>query len=214
MTSPFAYTVQTPASVKPGVNYPVVFALHGVGYTEKDMMSTIAELNEGLIVIGVRGHLPYEQGYAYYYLKSFGNPERELFDKGVGMLEQFIDYAVRQYPIDPARMYLIGFSQGAILSMTLALKLGPKIKGIIAMNGYIPSFVKEEYAIQATDHLSVFLSDGRDDPIFPPHIGEQNYQYLKDRVNRIAYKTYPAAHEISEENRQDVTAWLRKELLR
>ena len=44
----------------------------------------------------------------------------------------------------------MGFSQGAILSMTLGLKLGNRIKGIIALSGYIPAFVKEEYDIQLT----------------------------------------------------------------
>lgn len=62
------------------------------------------------------------QGYQYYKLKSLGNPVREMFDRAVGLLEQFIEFASEKYAVDPARRYVMGFSQGAILAMTLAFK--------------------------------------------------------------------------------------------
>ena len=67
----------------------------------------------------------------------------EYFDESVKKLKEFIEYASNTYPIDPNKKFIIGFSQGAILSMALALVLGEKIKGIIPMQGYIPTFVKE-----------------------------------------------------------------------
>ncbi|ALS25117.1 alpha/beta hydrolase [Paenibacillus naphthalenovorans] len=214
MAAPFEYTVIPPKAIESGKTYPAVFALHGIGYTEKDMLSVIEPLKGELFLIGIRGHLPYEAGHAYYYLKSFGNPERDLFDRSVEMLQHFIDDAVRRFPIDPRQVYLIGFSQGAILSLTLALTLGSKVKGVIAMNGYIPSFVKEEYVILPAGHLSVFLSDGDCDPIFPPSVGAESHQYLKDKVERIQYVTYSAAHEITDRNKADVVAWIEKEIAR
>ena len=104
--------------------YPVIFALHGIGYNEQFMLDLVADLKEEYILIGIRGDLSYEDGYAYYYLKSYGNPERDLFDSSIEKLKIFIENASNQYPIDPDRKYLIGFSQGAILSLSLALLLG------------------------------------------------------------------------------------------
>ncbi|MBP1174146.1 putative esterase [Paenibacillus sp. PvR133] len=49
----------------------------------------------------------------------------------------------------------LGFSQGAILSMLLALTLGNQLKGIVALNGYVPDFVKTEYTLQSTENVSV-----------------------------------------------------------
>jgi phospholipase/carboxylesterase len=192
--------------------YPVIFALHGIGYNEQYMLDLVEDLVEDYILIGIQGDLTYEDGYAYYYLKGYGNPERELFDGSVEKLRSFIDFASDHYPIDPDRKYLIGFSQGAILSMTLALILGDSIKGIIPMNGYIPQFVKEEYPLQSIEHLSVFLCQGAEDPIFPLNIGQENYDYLREQAESVKYTIYPTAHEISDNNRQDVVAWLRQEL--
>jgi len=44
--------------------------------------------------------------------------------------------------------------------MTLALTLGNKIKGIVALSGYVPKFVKEEYPIKPIDEVSVYISHG------------------------------------------------------
>ncbi|MFC3885546.1 alpha/beta hydrolase [Bacillus songklensis] len=213
MTSPFVYDIHLPSNIGSGKKYPVVFALHGIGYNEQHMLALVEDLKEDFILIGIRGHLTHENGYAYYYLKGYGNPERELFDDSVEKLKNFIDYVSNQYPIDPERKYLIGFSQGAILSMTLALILGDTIKGIVPMNGYIPSFVKEEYPLKSIARMSVFLCQGESDPIFPLNIGQENYDYLHEHAGSVKYTIYPSAHEISLNNQRDLITWLHEDSL-
>ena len=210
----FSYKIHLPAHAEEGRKYPVVFALHGIGYNEEYMLDLVKDLKEEFILIGVRGHLLYEDGYAYYYLKDYGNPERKLFDDSIDKLKHFIDYAFHQYPIDSNKVYLIGFSQGAILSMTLALLLGDAIKGIVAMNGYIPSFVKKEYPLKSIRPLSVFLTQGESDPIFPLNVGQETYDYLRLHAGSVKYTIYPAGHEISQDNQRDLVSWLRHDSLR
>jgi phospholipase/carboxylesterase len=212
MNSTYEYKVQFPKNFEEGKKYPAIFALHGIGYDEQYMLDLLEDLNEEAILIGIRGDLPYEDGHAYYYLKDYGNPERDLFDQSIEKLKTFIENASNQFPIDREYRYLIGFSQGAILSMSLALILGKEIKGIIPMNGYIPEFIKEEYSIQLIDHLSVFLCQGASDPIFPLNIGQENYNYLYEHAGSVKYSIYPCAHEITLNNKQDVTGWLRQEI--
>jgi phospholipase/carboxylesterase len=213
MNSPFLYKIHLPSHMESGKKYPVVFVLHGIGYNEQDMLALVEDLKKDFILIGIRGHLSYENGYAYYYLKGYGNPERELFDDSVEKLKDFIDYASNQYPIDPERKYLMGFSQGAILSMTLALILGDTIKGIVAMNGYIPAFVKEEYPLKSIRQMSVFLSQGESDPIFPLIVGRENYDYLREHAGSVKYTIYPTGHEISLDNQRDLVTWLHQDSL-
>ncbi|MGG3681798.1 alpha/beta hydrolase [Aeribacillus sp. FSL K6-3256] len=207
----YEYEIHLPSTAEEGKKYPVVFALHGIGYDEQYMLSLVEDLKEEFILIGIRGDLPYEDGYAYYYLKEYGKPERELFDISVNKLKNFIEAALKKYPIDSDKVYLIGFSQGAILSMTLALILGEKIKGIVAMNGYIPSFVKEEYPLKSIERLSVFLTQGESDHIFPLNIGQENYDYLRKHAASVKYTIYPAGHEISQDNQRDIVSWLRQD---
>lgn len=211
MQSPFAYSIHIPPAIAPDQRYPVIFALHGIGYSEQDILSVVADLEEEFILIAVRGHLSYNQGYAYYTLKEYGKPDRDTFDESLEMLQVFMEYATNKYPVSADNRYLLGFSQGAILSMSLALLLGNSIKGIVAMNGYIPAFVKDEFEVKSIDRLSIFLSDGEFDDIFPVSIGKENYVYLNSRAKSVCYKTYPAGHEICEENGRDIVAWLRND---
>lgn len=208
METTFSYTIHIPENIDPEKKYPVIFALHGIGFNEQDILGLVDELKSEVILIGIRGHLPHENGYAYYRLKGYGNPDRELFDKSMKMLQEFIEDASNKYPIDLEQRYLMGFSQGAILSLSLAIVLGQSIKGVVAMNGYIPSFVKEEYPVKPIKHMLIFLSDGEFDEIFPPQIGQGNYDYLIDRAASVTYTTYAAGHEISEDNQRDLVKWL------
>ncbi|MBP1153319.1 MULTISPECIES: alpha/beta hydrolase-fold protein [unclassified Paenibacillus] len=210
MSAHYKYEVILPQGYNPVTKYPVIFAMHGKGSNELNMIPLLDGLKEDFIVISIRGDLPLGSGYAYFHIKSIGNPIRELFDQAVQRLEQFMGYATNKYAIDPARRYLLGFSQGAILSMSLALVMGEQIKGIVALNGYIPSFVKNEYPIQTVKKLSVFISHGEFDPIFPRQLGDDNHDYLRQVSDHVTYRTYAAGHEVTLENKRDFTIWLQQ----
>jgi predicted esterase len=64
-----------------GKKFLVIFALHGIGYDEQYMLNLVEDVKEEYILMGIRGKLTYKEGYAYYYLKGYGNPERQLFDR-------------------------------------------------------------------------------------------------------------------------------------
>ena len=148
MNTTYKYEVKLPEKIESGKKYPVIFALHGIGYDEKYMLSLLEELKEEYILIGIQGDLPYENGYAYYYLKNYGNPERELFDSSMEKLKNFIEEASNHYPIDPDRKYLIGFSQGAILSMSLALILGEFNQGNHSDEWIYPTICKRRVSVK------------------------------------------------------------------
>ncbi|WP_245844128.1 alpha/beta hydrolase [Oceanobacillus rekensis] len=209
MSETYQYEIVLPSNgVKENKKYPVLFALHGIGYNENEMLSVFEGLKEDFILIGIRGNLTYEEGFAYYYLQEYGKPGRKLFDESMEGLQDFIETSLDKYPIDPNHIYLAGFSQGAVLANSLALVVGDKISGIVSMNGYVPDFVAREYQVKSIDQLSVFLTDGEKDNIFPPEIGEKNYQFFKEKGASVKYKTYPTGHLIGNENKNDVTDWL------
>lgn len=211
MNQNYQYDIHMPANLENGKKYPVIFTLHGKGSNERNMFGLVASLAEEFIIIGVRGNLPLGAGYQYYDLKSLGNPIREMFDEAVTQLEAFILYATNKYPIDPGKRYLLGFSQGAILSMTLALTMGEKLKGVVALNGYIPEFVKTEYLLQSLKNVSVFVSHGEYDSVFPVRIGHETAAYLKDHTEHVTFKLYPTDHGVSEENQFDFLNWIKKD---
>ncbi len=114
---------------------------------------------------------------------------------------------------DTSRQFLTGFSQGAILSMSLALILGNQIKGIAALSGYIPKPVKDNYTLKPVDELSIFIGHGKAGPIFPLNIGKENYQFIKERTEQVHFYTYPIEHRVSREEQSDVIEWLKEQSL-
>lgn len=212
MNSPFEYTILLPNNREEGKKYPVIYVMHGRGANEHDLLPLVEEIQEDFIIIGIRGALPEGPGFAYFYNISHGNPNRETFDPCIKNLETFLQYAGQTYPIDASHQYLLGFSQGAILSMSLAVVLGSQIKGIIAMNGYVPQFVKEEYPQKPLDHVSIYLSHGEFDHVYPLEHGQDNYRFFNERSKKVHFSSYPVGHGICYENQQEFIKWLYEDL--
>ncbi|WP_219835048.1 alpha/beta hydrolase [Paenibacillus sp. R14(2021)] len=200
MTSPFHFDIHLPAHMEPGKRYPAVFTLHGKGSNERNMFGLVQPLQDEFIIIGIRGNLTLGAGYQYYGLISLGNPIREQFDPAIAELTAFIHEITAHYPIDPGKRYLLGFSQGAILAMTLALTMGAELKGIVALNGYVPSFVKTEYPLRSVKDMSIFISHGEFDSVFPVGIGRESADYFRTRTERLTFNLYPTDHGVSPEN--------------
>ncbi|GEO27737.1 alpha/beta hydrolase [Alicyclobacillus acidoterrestris] len=211
--SPYQYVVHVPEKASRVNLCPVIFALHGIGYDEQHLVNLLGDLKEQYILIGIRGDLTYQNGYAYYFLKDYGNPERDLFDNSITKLTQFIEWAAEVFPIDRSAKYLIGFSQGAILSMSLGLVLGETIRGIVAMNGYIPGFVKDEYATKPLSETSVLLAHSSHDEIFPVEVGHDTYEYLREHARDVKYVVYSCGHEVSSEHQFDAVHWFQQQLV-
>lgn len=207
MKNQLIYELRTPERIEPGMKYPVIFLLHGMGSNEQNMMSLVSGIEKELFVFSIRGPLQQPPGYAFFTIQGFGNPHRDVFDSAVNKLENFIEYAVENNPIDANEVYFMGFSQGAILSMTLGLKLGNRIKGIIALSGYIPTFVKKEYDIQSLDGVSAFISHGEHDQVLPFEWGVDAEAFYKQNGAASTFSDYPEGHTVSNENFNDFTAW-------
>ncbi|MFZ7945862.1 alpha/beta hydrolase [Neobacillus sp. 19] len=214
METEMIYELRRPENIIPGKKYPALFVMHGIGSNEQNMLSLVNGLEDFFFIFSVRGHLSQGPGFAYFTIQGYGKPHREIFDVGINKLADFIDYASVNYPIDPEQSYLMGFSQGAIVSMTLGLTLGNKIKGIVALSGYIPQFVKEEYLVNPGKHLSVFISHGEYDQVLPYEWGKENVEYFTKLGVPVTFKSYPEGHTVSEKNLQDFQSWILKDLRR
>lgn len=214
METEMIYELRRPKNIVPGEKYPALFVMHGIGSNEHNMLALVNGLEDSFYIFSVRGHLTQGSGYAYFTIQGYGKPHREVFDEGINKLANFIDYASANYPIDPEKLYLLGFSQGAIVSMTLAVTLGNKIKGIVALSGYIPQFVKEEYMINVSNHLSVFISHGEFDQVLPYEWGRENVDYFTKLGVPITFKSYQEGHTVSEKNLQDSKFWILNDLQR
>ena len=207
MNTQLIYELLGPETPEPSKKYPVIFLLHGMGSNEQNMLPFVAGIEKEIIVISIRGPLKQPPGYAFFTIQEYGKPHREIFNEAVNKLEDFIEYAIDKYPIDKKKIYLMGFSQGAILSMTLGLKLGNRIKGIIALSGYIPAIVKNEHEISSLDGVKAFISHGEHDQVLPYEWGLDAEKFFNQHGATSIFRSYPEGHTVSQTNYNDFIAW-------
>ena len=182
MESPLVYELRKPKHIDPNQIYPALFLMHGIGSNEKNMLHLVSGLEDKCYIFSIRGPISHPSGFAFFTIEGYGKPHLDVFDVAIQRLTGFLDYAARQYPIDQKQLYLLGFSQGAILSMSLGLVLGSRIKGIVALSGYIPKFLREQEDTDVSG-LEAFISHGELDQVLPYEWGLEAKSFLKEKVN-------------------------------
>lgn len=212
MNAPMTYELKRPQQADPNKKYPALFMMHGVGCNEQNMLPLASGLEDEFYIFSIRGHLPHPPGYSFFTIERIGKPNREDFEQCIDKITNFINYATEQYNIDSEHLYLLGFSQGAILAKTLGLVLGNHIKGIVALSGYTPRFAMEEYNIKPVTQLSVFISHGQFDNVLPYQWGVESNEFFKKMGANVTLKTYQEGHSVSLQNQQDFTEWLLNDL--
>ncbi len=129
------------------------------------------------------------------------------------LLLTFIDEAVRAHGTDPHRVYLLGFSQGAIMSLWLALTRPDTLAGVVAMSGWLPPEALPGMApAEAMRGLPILVVHGTDDPVLRIHHGRATRDRLAALPVALTYREYPIGHYVSEESLAEVAAWLRQRL--
>jgi phospholipase/carboxylesterase len=206
--SPFTFT-HTPPTEESG-KQPAIFLLHGMGSNEKDLPQLVQDFKDSHHVFSLRGPIVSDPGYSYFTIQEVGKPIRPVFDEVLTYLQSFIHEAIEEFGLDEERVYVLGFSQGAILAQSLALTMGNVIRGIVALSGYVPDFVKLDYAQQPVNHLNAFISHGEYDYIIPPHWGKESKEYFESLGANVTFKSYNDGHGVTPENHQDLVAFLRQ----
>lgn len=208
MNAPLIYELRRPHELDPAKKYPALFVMHGMGSNEKDMLGLVSGFEEQCFVFSIRGPLAQPPGFAFFTIEGYGKPHRHAFDEAVEQVIGFMDWATSEYPVDKDQIYLLGFSQGAILSMTVGLMAENRVKGIVALSGYIPEFVKTEFRDKSMKRLSLFISHGEMDQALPFEWGQASRDYFQQLGADVTFKSYPSPHTVSMANYQDFEKWL------
>jgi len=192
---------------------PVLILLHGVGSNEKDLFSFAEQLPDKFLVISARAPLvAARDSYAWYQVDiSKGKPvfSEEQEERSKEIILQFINYLKSKYSFDEKEVYLVGFSQGAIMSYVVALTNPDKIKGIAAMSGRILEEVRPFVAAnEKLEHLKIFISHGINDGVLPVHYAREARVFLQQQNLNPSYKEYPTGHTINNEMFHDLMNWL------
>ena len=112
---------------------------------------------------------------------------------------------------DPAKMFLLGFSQSCALNYRFAFTHPDVLRGVIGICGGMPGDW-ETSALYRPTNAGVFHPSGERDEYYPTSRVSGYAQQLRMRASDVEFKGYDAGHEIVQPMRDDIREWLLKRL--
>lgn len=197
---------------------PLLILLHGIGADENDLFGLASFLDERFFIASVQAPfaLPYG-GYAWFELilepnKPMGYNAKQ-FEQSREMIFESIDEIIAERDLDADRVYLCGFSQGSMMSMSCLLQNPKKFAAVVAMSGRaITEMISADSDLSDFKDFPILVTHGIYDPVLPIENGRATKEILSRLPVNLEYKEYEMAHEISPESLRDVTDWLSLEL--
>jgi len=195
-------------------NAPLIVMCHGYGSDENDLFSFAGELDQRYCIVSLKaplGMAPF--GNAWYEINfdaeqgKWSNNEQAAASRD--LIAKCIDEAVEVYNCNPKNVTLLGFSQGCILSLAVALSYPEKVKNVIALSGYVnTAILPEDLIAKSYSKLNVFCSHGSADQVIPVEWARKTAPFLESlKINHL-YKEYPVGHGVAPSNFFDFKKWL------
>ncbi|MBE9489508.1 MAG: alpha/beta fold hydrolase [Bacteroidetes bacterium] len=193
---------------------PAIIMLHGYGSDENDLFSFASELPDNYAIISLKA--PYRMqpyGNAWYAI-NFDNIDGKWSDdqqaiESRDLVVKCIDEIISAYQVDSENITLLGFSQGTILSFSVALSFPEKIKNVIGLSGYInKAIVKESYTENDFSKLNIYSSHGSVDQVIPVDWARKTKPFLQNLGIHCEYSEFPVGHGVAPQNFYEFKDWL------
>ncbi|MHA6494165.1 alpha/beta hydrolase [Pseudomonas borbori] len=121
--------------------------------------------------------------------------------------------AQRDSGIDPARIFLAGFSQGgAVVLHTAFLRWHGPLGGVLALSTYAPTFSDDLQLGADKTQLPVYCLHGTRDDVVLPAMGAAARDWLVKRGVAVDSQHYHMGHEVLPQEVRDIGTWLSAKL--
>jgi len=195
-------------------NAPLLVLLHGYGSDESDLFSFADELPNELFILSLRApHKLQPYGNAWYAINFDAQQNKwndvEQAQEAMKIIVSCIEQACTQYDLDKNNVSLLGFSQGCILSMALAINHPELIKNVIGLSGYLcEEFIDEDRTKKDFSHLDFYCSHGSSDQVIPVDWARETPNFLTEKGIKHTYSEFPVGHGVAPQNFFEFRKWL------
>lgn len=210
------HTIYEPAGAGP---HPTLLTLHGRGANALDLLGLAPMLCGGkFLMICPQGPLetpigPEAVGYAWYPMSMGGPPDGDAILSSQKRLIAFLDECMRRYPIDAKKIALLGFSQGGVMSYSLALALPERFAALAVLSSWLPKELVERLQVSdAVQSLPTLVQHGTQDPLIEVTRARNSMEQLRTLRLPLTYREYEMGHEIRPRSLSDLSAWLQENL--
>lgn len=198
-----AYNVVEPANVQP--NTPIAVMIHGLGH-DKDRFEGFARLFNlpfRMVLPNAPRHYK-KDGFSWYRVRCQG-AVGDVIDSTKRLL-QLIDAVQERWP-QAGKPFVVGFSQGGVMGMSLAARYPGRVAGVVALSGYlVPLNLSLPKAGKHSPPL--FIAHGRGDPVVAFAEGEGAVARFRKAGYDVEFRPHPRRHAVPQEVVADGAAWL------
>jgi len=191
---------------------PLLIAVHGYGAHKRYMMREAKIVApENFAIVSLQGpHHHYRQTEDGYRV-GFGWLSDHKPEEYVRLHHTFvldvIDKLASDGHIDRKQIYMYGFSQACALNFRFAFTHPDLLRGIVGVCGGIPGDLDTNPMYKPFNARTFYLF-GDDDEFYTQEKFFEFDERLKTLLPNYQSKHYTAKHEITDEMRRDIRAWL------
>lgn len=126
------------------------------------------------------------------------------------MLIRFIENLHKKHKFDKLKVFLGGFSQGAVMSLSVALKKPELLYGILFLSGKMPDGAEAlESKMENYKKLKIFMSHGTEDKVLTIEDARIVKSFLEKHNFLLEYHEFPMPHTINRETLTSLVYWLK-----
>lgn len=191
---------------------PLLIAVHGYGAHKRYMMREARAVAKGqLVIASIEAPHPHYRRTDDGYRIGYGWLSDRRPEQHIALHHKFVRDVIDRLDgdglIDRSRVFLYGFSQACALNFRFAFTYPEVLSGIIGVCGGIPGDLdtNEKYSPFAGETFYLY---GDDDEFYTQEQFATFNAKLAARLPNYRSKHYEAKHEITEEMRVDISAFL------
>jgi len=192
---------------------PLAIGLHGRGSNAEDLASLAPALDPGWRYLLPQAPRPFPGGLpgAYSWYEPIPAAPAGMA-RAREALARFLAATHARLGVGPERSALVGFSQGAVMTLDTGLRTAPPYAALAGLSGYLAESDELAAAIAAANAQPVLLVHGTHDPVLDVALARRARQLLERNGLTPEYHEFPMAHEINGATIEVLLTFLRRHL--
>ena len=203
--------VRLPENATADRRVPLVVLSHGWAGDETAMWVFARLVPPGTAIVAPRAprELPHYGGYFWFDYNPYQRTaEPQSLAEAVSTLRRFVQAMPELYPVDPRRVVLVGFSQGAMVSNALAMTHPQLMRGVASLAGAAVSLPPSLPPVDSLAGFPVFIAHGTEDEMVPPAAARETRDWFARLGANVTYGEYPIGHKMNSAAMRDLQHWL------
>ena len=186
-------------------NGETLVVLHGTGGDENDLIGIGQAIAPGAAILSPRGNVLENGAPRFFRRLAEGVFDPKEVRSRAEELARFIRAAVITYRLDPARVFALGYSNGANVASTVMFVEPGILQGVILFR---PMLVYEPTEKKDLSGSAVFISAGRMDPIVPTASVERLVELFELAHAGVTLKWQLVGHNLVPSEVSEAANWL------